>query len=58
MERNGKTLSFNFVITKIQPTSDGEVTVEDHYYLFQFPKRGEVTVIKNKRFLLATTSLL
>lgn len=55
MGRNGKTVDVNLKSTKLVQKAYGDLSVEEHYLIFQFPSRGEITVYRRRKHV---TSLL
>lgn len=49
MGRNGKTVDVNLKTTKLVQKTNGDLSLEEHFLIFQFPQRGEVTVIRHRK---------
>ncbi|XP_052818639.1 uncharacterized protein LOC128244656 [Mya arenaria] len=47
--RNGKTLDFSLQSPRLVQAPGSGVGVEEHLYMFSFPRRGEVSVLRHRR---------
>ena len=53
--RNSKTVDVTLSTTKLIPLQGGDLSVEEHFTIFRFPKHGEITVTRHRKHV---TSLI
>ncbi|XP_060579193.1 uncharacterized protein LOC132736128 isoform X2 [Ruditapes philippinarum] len=47
--RNSKTVDVTLSTTKLIPQPGGDLSVEEHFTIFRFPKHGEITVTRHRK---------